>query len=112
MMLEEGVENIFARHARIGQIARDGVKALGLPLFADEAHASNTVTAVAAAGGLDTKALVKIMREEHGIVLAGGQQTLGGKIFRIGHLGLVTEAEVKEVIAELAVALPKAGFKP
>jgi len=87
MMLDEGLPNILARHARIARVARDGVKALGLPLFADEARASNTVTAVAAAGGLDAKKLVTIMREEHQIVLGGGQQTLSGKIFRIGHLG-------------------------
>jgi aspartate aminotransferase-like enzyme len=50
------------------------------------------------------------MREEHDIVLAGGQSKLGGKIFRIGHLGLVTEDEIAEVISALKVALPKAGF--
>jgi aspartate aminotransferase-like enzyme len=50
------------------------------------------------------------MREEHSIVLAGGQQKLDGKIFRIGHLGLVTEEEINDVMAALKVALPKAGF--
>jgi len=58
MMLREGLDNIFARHARVGRAARDGVKSLGLSLFADEAHASNTVTSVAATNGLDTKKLV------------------------------------------------------
>jgi len=110
MLLKEGVPNIFARHARIAQLARDGVKALGLPLFADEKYASNTVTSVAAARGLDINKLRKIMREEHQTVLAGGQQTLDGKIFRIGHLGLVTEDDIKAVMAALKVALPKAGF--
>ncbi|MFC2040605.1 pyridoxal-phosphate-dependent aminotransferase family protein [Chloroflexota bacterium] len=111
MMLAEGLPNIFARHARLSKMVRDGVKALGLLLFADEKHASNTVTSVAGAKGLDTKELVKIMREEHEIVLAGGQSTLAGKIFRIGHLGLVSEPELKEVLAALKLALPKAGFQ-
>ena len=111
LMLEEGLENIVARHARVGKAARDGVKSLGLPLFAEESHASNTVTSISVPEGMDVKKLLKIMREEHHIVLAGGQAKLGGKIFRIGHLGLVTEEEIAEVISELKVALPKAGFK-
>jgi len=110
MMLKEGLVNIVARHERVGKAARDGVKSLGLPLFAEEAHASNTVTSVAAANGLDTKELVKIMREEHQVVLAGGQQDLNGRIFRIGHLGLVNEDDIKTVISALKAALPKAGF--
>ena len=110
MMLKEGLANIFARHEKIGRATRDGVKSLGLPLFADEKYASNTVTSVAGANGLDIPRLVKIMREEEGIVLAGGQQDLSGKIFRIGHLGLVSLREIEEVIATLKKVLPKAGF--
>jgi len=110
MMLAEGLDNIFARHDRVARLAREGVKGLGLPLFADEAHASSTVTAVAAANGLDTKKLVTIMREEHQIVLGGGQQTLSGKIFRIGHLGWVQEGDIENVLSALKTALPKAGL--
>jgi len=110
MMLKEGLPNVVARHARIGQMTRDGVKSLGLPLFAEESHASNTVTAVAAPDGLDIKTLRQVMKDEHQIVLAGGQQRLDGKIFRIGHLGWVTEAEIESVMSALKVALPRAGF--
>ena len=111
MMLKEGLPNIVARHARVAKAARDGVKSLGLSLFADENYASNTVTAVAASGGLDIKRMLKILREEHKVVLAGGQQRLDGKIFRIGHLGLVIEDDIKAVISALKVVLPQAGFK-
>ncbi len=111
MMLEEGLPNIIARHARVGKAARDGIKSLGLPLFPDESYASNTVTAVAASNGLDTKKMLKIMREEHKIILGGGQQRLDGKIFRIGHLGWVNEADIEAVISTLKVVLPQAGFK-
>ena len=110
LMASEGLANIFARHARIGQKTRDGVKALGLPLFAVEKYASNTVTAVRAPDGLDTKLLLTMLREEHGIILAGGQRDLAGKIFRIGHLGWVTELDIDALIERLKVALPKAGF--
>jgi len=111
MMLKEGLNNIFARHAQVAQAARNGVKSLGLSLFADEKYASNTVTAVAASDGLDPKKLNKILREEHQVVLSGGQQKLDGKIFRIGHLGWVSEDDIKQVISALKIALPQAGFR-
>jgi aspartate aminotransferase-like enzyme len=111
IMLEEGLENIITRHARVAKAARDGIKSLGLSLFADESCASNTVTAVAAANGLDVKGMLRILREEHQITLAGGQQELDGKIFRIGHLGWVAEADIAAVISALRVVLLRAGFK-
>jgi aspartate aminotransferase-like enzyme len=109
MMLKEGLTNIVARHACVGKAARDGIKSLGLSLLADEAHASNTVTAVMGTG-FEPDKLRKILREEHKIVLSGGQQKLEGKIFRIGHLGMVTENDIKEVVSAVKVALPKVGF--
>jgi aspartate aminotransferase-like enzyme len=111
MMLKEGLKNIFARHARVAQVARDGIKSLGLSLFADEKYASNTVTAVAASNGLEPKKMNKILREEHQVILSGGQQKLDGKIFRIGHLGWVNENDIKEVISKIKIVLPQAGFK-
>ncbi len=111
MMLKEGLPNIIARHSRVSKATREGIKSLGLSLFAEESYASNTVTAVRSSDGLDTKKLLQILREEHQIVLAGGQQSLDGKIFRIGHLGWVTEDDIKTVISALKVVLPQAGFK-
>jgi aspartate aminotransferase-like enzyme len=111
MMLKEGLPNIIARHARVGKATRDGIKSLGLSLFADESHASNTVTAIATSDGLDTNKMRKILREEHQVILAGGQQRLDGKIFRIGHLGWVTEGDIEAVISALKVVLPQAGFR-
>ncbi len=111
MMLREGLPNIIARHARVAKTARDGVESLGLSLFAEEGYASNTVTAIAASDGLDSKKMLRILREEYQIVLGGGQQRLDGKIFRIGHLGWVTEDDIKTVISALKVVLPQAGFR-
>jgi len=111
MMLKEGLPNIIARHTRVGKAARTGVKSLGLSLFAEENYASNTVTAVAASDGLDTKKMLKILREEHHVMLSGGQQRLDGKIFRIGHLGWVTESDIEIVISALKVVLPQAGLR-
>jgi aspartate aminotransferase-like enzyme len=111
MIVKEGMANVFARHARIAKAAREGIKALGLPLFAEASHASNTVTSVAGAGGLDIKKMRQLLREEYEVVLAGGQRTLDGKIFRIGHLGWVTDADIKEVLAAIKKVLPQAGFR-
>ncbi|MDD4859246.1 MAG: alanine--glyoxylate aminotransferase family protein [Dehalococcoidales bacterium] len=111
MILKEGLPNVFARHTRIAKMTREGLKAMGQTLFvADEKYASNTVTAVTATKGLDQKKLNKILRDEFQVVISGGQQNLEGKIYRIGHLGWVTEKDIKEVLDALKIALPKAGF--
>ena len=111
MILKEGMDNVFKRHARVGQTVRDGIKKMGLPLFADERYASNTVTAVGIPAGLDGKKMRQILRDEYKVVLAGGQQTLDGKIFRIGHLGMVGDKDVKEILTAIQKVLPLAGFK-
>jgi aspartate aminotransferase-like enzyme len=110
MMLAEGMQNIFERHKRIGGKARAGVKDFGLKLVADEAHASNTVTAVWAPEGVDVRELRKALRERN-VVVAGGQGALDGKIFRIGHLGFVTDADVEDTLSVLRDVLPKLGYK-
>ncbi len=108
----EGLANIHARHARLGQFTRDGVKALGLKLLADERVASNTVTAVMVPDGVDGPELNKMMRTEYNTVLAGGQGPLTGKIFRIGHLGLVSQPDLQACLDALKLALPRLGFTP
>ncbi|UCB42951.1 MAG: alanine--glyoxylate aminotransferase family protein [Dehalococcoidales bacterium] len=110
MMIKEGLSNIIARHTRLGEITRQGVRSMGLSLFADEKFASNTVTAVNAPDGLNANDLRRVMLTEHDIVLGGGQQSLDGKIFRIGHLGMVYDVDISEVMAALKVALPKIGY--
>ncbi len=111
MMIKEGLPSIFAKQAKIGNLTREGVKSLGLSLFADPKYASNTVTAVASPDGIDANVLRRILEKEHQVILAGGQQTLDGKIFRIGHLGYVSEADIEKVMSALREALPKAGFR-
>jgi len=110
MMAQEGLENIFARHRRLGQFTRDGVKALGLQLFADERFASDTVTAVKVPEGVDGKTLNRLCEDEYDLIIAGGQAKLAGKIFRIGHLGFVSEEDIKAALDVLAKALPRVGF--
>jgi aspartate aminotransferase-like enzyme len=112
MLESEGWEAIFARHQVCADRTRAGVKRLGLELLADERFASNTVTAVKAPDGLDVSTLRKTLREQYGVVVGGGQAELSGKIFRIGHLGLVSEADVDQTLSALEAALPLAGYTP
>jgi len=109
MIEAEGLSNVFARHARIGEAARKGVKSLGLTLFPEEKYASNTVTAVKVSEKLNASKLVQILASDYGIVLSGGQSSLSGKIFRIGHLGWVTEGEIREVVDAIGKVLPRAS---
>ena len=110
-IMDEGMEGVFGRHASIGQFTRDGVRALGLELLcADEARASNTVTAVKMPTHIDGEQMMEIMRTEENVVLAGGQGKLTGHIFRIGHLGYVNEEHIQEVLDALGRVLPRVGF--
>ncbi|MBI4332687.1 MAG: alanine--glyoxylate aminotransferase family protein [Chloroflexi bacterium] len=111
MMMKEGLPQIFARHARVASVAREGVQSLGLSLFGDLNYASNVITAVRATDGLDPKKLLAVLETEYDVIVAGGQSKLDGKIFRIGHLGWVNEKDIEDLIKVLKVALPKAGYK-
>ncbi|MEX1193731.1 MAG: alanine--glyoxylate aminotransferase family protein [Dehalococcoidia bacterium] len=111
-MGEEGLESIHTRHHHMGEMTRREVKALGLELLCeDERFASDTVTAVKCPEGIEVSALRNMMEDEHDTVLAGGQAKLSGKIFRIGHLGLVDEDDIRETMDGLAQTLEKLGFR-
>lgn len=110
-MAEEGLESIHTRHRNMGELTRREIKALGLELLCvDERYASNTVTAVKCPEGIEVSALRNMMEDEHDTVLAGGQAKLSGKIFRVGHLGLVHEDDIRATMDALAQTLEKLGF--
>ena len=104
LMEREGLDRILTRHARCAERARRGVISLGLELFADQRHASNTVTSVNAPAEIEVGKLLRDLRER-GVILSGGQASLAGRIFRIGHLGFVDVADIDEVIEALDAAL-------
>jgi aspartate aminotransferase-like enzyme len=111
-MTMEGLEAIFTRHKKMGALTRSGIKSMGLELFCeDERFASDTVTAVKCPEGIEVSELRNLTEDEHGVVLAGGQGKLSGKIFRIGHLGLVDERDIRSSLDSLAEVLGKLGFK-
>ncbi|PSM49663.1 aminotransferase [Chroococcidiopsis sp. CCALA 051] len=110
MMREEGLESIFARHQRLTQATREAVKALNLPLFAADNCASPAITSVAPER-VDAEQIRSILKKKFDIALAGGQDHLKGKIFRIGHLGFVSDRDILSAIGALEVALRELGYE-
>lgn len=113
MMRAEGLENIFARHDRLKRAAREGVKAMGLPLLGPDDCASPAVTAVAPTS-VEAEQVRSVMKKQFDIALAGGQDHLKGKIFRIGHLGFVSDRDLLCAIGSLEATLQSlnAGNEP
>jgi pyridoxamine---pyruvate transaminase len=86
--LAEGPENVAARHRRAAQAVRAGALALGLNLWAaDDAIRADTMTAIEMPGGVDEAEVRAVARLESGVMLAGGQGALRGRVLQIGHMG-------------------------
>jgi aspartate aminotransferase-like enzyme len=100
LMQAEGKEGVFRRHEACAAASRAGLQALGFELFADQRFASRTVTAAKLPDGHEWKPFNSAIKA-HGVVLAGGQGKLTGKIFRLGHLGSVTIDEILGTISVL-----------
>ncbi len=111
LMLAEGREAIFERHKNAADYVRWRAKDMGLRLLVDHEHASNTVTAVYLPEGIDSKALLKKVREVDGVVFGGGQEQLEGKIFRVGHLGFFEEVDLVEALDKFENRLHEFGFQ-
>ncbi len=109
MMQEEGLANIFARHRRHCLATRNGIKALGLPLLTSDDCASPAITAVAPVT-VDAEKVRSVMKKNFAIALAGGQDHLAGKIFRMGHLGYVSDRDILTAIGALEATLQILGY--
>lgn len=104
-VMEEGLESRVKRHELAALATRNGIKAMGLELFAQPEVSSNTVTAIKMPEGVTDKQLRGTMRDKYRIELAGGQDHLKGNVFRIGHMGNITEREIITTIASLEMTL-------
>ncbi len=111
MMKAEGLESIFARHHRLMKSSRAAMKALNLPLLAPDDAASLAITAVRPPESLDAEKVRSVVKKQFDILLAGGQDHLKGKIFRIGHLGFVSDRDILTAISAIEVALPELGYE-
>ena len=110
IMKEEGLESIFARHERLKNATRAAIKGLNLPLLAADNSASPAITAVAPQG-IEPDKIRSLIKKRFDIALAGGQDHLSNKIFRIGHLGFVSDRDILSCIASLEVTLTELGYE-
>jgi alanine-glyoxylate transaminase/serine-glyoxylate transaminase/serine-pyruvate transaminase len=109
MLFEEGLDEVFARHARLAEATRQAVRAWGLPLLAsDLARASNSLTAVVV-DNVDSNKVVKVAADRLNLALGIGLGQLRGKVFRIGHLGSLNELEVLATLGGTELAMLYAG---
>ena len=109
LILEDGLDAAFERHTKLGRAARAGVKAMGLELFSPDDDTSAVVTAVRAPDGVDGTALLRHLRDKHGVTLAPGQGDFKGKIFRIGHIGWFDVFDIAVALAAIELSLTELG---
>ena len=115
MLLEEGLENVFARHHRLAEAVRQAVSAWGLKLCAAEPKwHSDTVSAIYLPEGFDSGEFVKQSYYQYGISYGVGLSKVAGKVFRIGHLGDLNETMVLAAlgVTELAMRNFDIPFQP
>ena len=108
LMEEEGLNEVYARHRLMMNMTRAAFKALDIPLLTSDADASPTVTAIQPVD-FDAEAFRKVIKKEFGLSVAGGQQHLSGKIFRIGHMGYCSPADVLQTISLMEIGLVMVG---
>jgi alanine-glyoxylate transaminase / serine-glyoxylate transaminase / serine-pyruvate transaminase len=108
---EEGLEAVFARHQRHGEATRRAVRAWGLEVFAlDPREYSGSLTAVLMPAGHDADRLRKMILEAFDMSLGTGLTKLGGKVFRIGHLGDFNDLTLMGTLAGVEMGLDLAGI--
>jgi aspartate aminotransferase-like enzyme len=109
MIEQEGLRNVFERHAILARAARESVKGLGLEIFGSDDDQSNVVTAVRVPDGVDGAKIPKVMRDSYGVTIAGGQGHIKGKIIRIAHCGYYGAFDILSTIAALEMTLDGLG---
>lgn len=109
MIREEGLDAVFARHEKLAKATQAAVEALGLRFLAKDRSRAFVTTSVRAPEGVGAGDIVKLMRNEFGVFIAGGQGKLKGKIFRLGHVGFFDPFDIVVQVAALEMALKKLG---
>ena len=112
LLKEEGLEKRHERTHRLAEAARNATDALGLELFPEKRHASDTVTAIKNPNGLGDPEVRKALEKQYNVLVQGGQGALTGKIFRIGHMGIADWPDLLVTFAALERILGKAGKLP
>ncbi len=110
-VVKEGLQKRVKRHRTLAKATREACKAMNTQMFSRENVASNTVTAIKIPEGITDDDIRGRMKRDHGILIAGGQAQLKGKIFRIGHMGNVGYSDIKDALTSLESVLIKSGHE-
>lgn len=105
MIEEEGVEQVWGRHAALGAQTRAGIEAIGLELVAEPGFESNSVTAVQLPAGRSAREVSGRLYQEFGVTVAGGQGPIADSIIRIGHMGWVDAEDIQTCLQAVAAVL-------
>jgi len=108
MLKEEGIENVWKRHALMARACREAMTAMGLRILPE--RPSNGLTVVCVPDGVDGSAITRELASNYGIRIAGGQEQLKGKVFRIAHMGYMDRFDIITVVAALEMLLNKLGY--
>ena len=112
MLEEEGLENVYARHARFAEATRRAVAAWGMrPCAATPELYSDTVTAVVVPEGCNGTDLVQLAASKYGMAFGVGLGEVAGKVFRIGHLGMLTDAMLLSGLAVAEMCMADLGWE-
>lgn len=110
LIQSEGIEKVQARHFKLKTMLRAGLRSMGLKLFVNDDCASPTITAILPPEKLNVSDIQQALKRDYSIVVADGQDSLKGKIFRIGHMGYVFERDILMTLASLQAVLKKLGY--
>jgi aspartate aminotransferase-like enzyme len=98
MIADEGLEQVWQRHRRLGALTRESLEAAGLRLFARQGYASDSVTAFLPPDNVSAGTILEMLRREYAVEAQGGQAHLADRLIRIGHMGWVHEPEMRQAV--------------
>ena len=110
ILLEEGIENVYARHFRLAEGVRKAIAAWGLELCAQPGFESDTVSAIVVPEDKDAKDVIGTAFNKYNISLGAGLTEVAGKVFRIGHIGDMNDVSLLGCIAGVEMAMLDHGF--
>lgn len=108
MLLSAGLDRVYRKQWALTMMARQGIQALGLELFVPQ-HFTWGVTALSMPAGVDAGKVLQICADKYGVIMAGGQDNMKGRIIRMGHMGWLDWADIAAGLHALAKSLNEAG---
>jgi aspartate aminotransferase-like enzyme len=109
LILDEGLDRVFARHVALGRACRAGAKAMGLELYSPDDDSAAVLTGILTPPGIDAVAMRLALRNRYGITIAGGHGDIVDRLFRIGHIGYVDVFDITTVLGAIELQLVEMG---